>query len=256
MNPNAFQLSPLRQQIKPFALNYFSRLRSTSDFAARMRRARRLYAPAIVLTSHQLAGRGRGSNTWWSGEGSLTVTFALPTDEQLPPHQIPLIAGMAVREALATQFFADSVKIKWPNDLWHDDLKLAGLLCERLENVDLVGLGLNVNVDPTDIPSSLRHKVTSLQGITGRKHRMNDVLTAIARAMDKYLLKREFGSFNRLLHDYNAVHALNGRRIRVTEPGEQPPIVGECTGLDPHGRLLLKTPTELHRIVAGHVELV
>ena len=255
MNDNAFQVSSLRRQLKPFGLNYYTRLKSTNDYAAKLRRSRKLYAPSIVLTPHQIAGRGRGGNTWWSGEGSLTVTFVIPTDDQLPPHQVPLIAGMAVRESLASSFGADAIRMKWPNDLWHDDLKLAGLLCERIENVDLIGVGLNVNVDPTDIPVSLRHRVTSLRAIVGRTHAMNDVLTAIARAMDRYLLKREFGSFAALLRDYNVVHALNRRQISVIEPGEGPPSVGVCEGLDAHGRLLLRTQGQLLRIVAGHVEL-
>src|SRR5689334_12502800 len=78
-NPSdsSFDLSRLRSSIKPFRLHFFTRLRSTNDHAATLRKHKKLFAPAIVLTSHQLAGRGRGSNSWWSGDGSLTVTFVL-----------------------------------------------------------------------------------------------------------------------------------------------------------------------------------
>src|SRR5690242_523738 len=79
---DCFCLSRLRQQIKPFRLYWYPRLRSTNDHAAALRKRGELFAPAMVLTGHQTAGRGRGTNTWWSHRGSLTVTFALPVDSQ------------------------------------------------------------------------------------------------------------------------------------------------------------------------------
>src|SRR5205823_5865653 len=160
-----FQLDSLKEQIKPFRLHFFTRLRSTNDHAAYLRKRGKLFAPAIVLTSHQLAGRGRGSNIWWSGPGSLTVTFVLPVHEHRLPHQIPLIAGLAVRNAIAAHSGVDDIQLKWPNDLLHHGRKLAGLLCERLDRVDLIGLGLNVNVNLKDVPRALRPTVTSLLDI-------------------------------------------------------------------------------------------
>ncbi|HMO25116.1 MAG TPA: biotin--[acetyl-CoA-carboxylase] ligase, partial [Tepidisphaeraceae bacterium] len=163
-----FSLASLRPQLKPWRLHYFTRLGSTNDHAARLRRDGKLVAPSIGLASRQTRGRGRGSNRWHSPAGCLTVTFALPIDETRLPHQLPLIAGIAGRRAVARLIGSDQLKLKWPNDLLHDDLKLAGLLCERVERVDLIGLGLNVNTDPRDTPSAVRDRVTSLRAITGR----------------------------------------------------------------------------------------
>src|SRR5438270_7466674 len=83
MDPSRFNLTALRAGVKPFRLHWFPTLRSTNDHAAAMRKRGELFAPAIVLTGRQTAGRGRGSNTWWSGAaGMLTVTFVFPVDEQ------------------------------------------------------------------------------------------------------------------------------------------------------------------------------
>src|SRR5688572_14026500 len=177
----AFELSRIRSQIKPFRLHWFSRLRSTNDHAARLRRAKKLFAPAIVLASHQLHGRGRGANRWWSGDGSLTLTFVLPIAEHLQPHQIPLLAGLAVRNALAEVSGIASLQLKWPNDLLHDDRKLAGLLCERVHKADLIGVGVNVNVPAKRRPRTLRAQSTSLLQVTGVQLDMNDVVIALAR---------------------------------------------------------------------------
>jgi len=266
---NHFRLDSLRKQLKPFRLYFFTRLRSTNDHAVSLRRAGRLYCPAIVLAGRQIAGRGRSGNAWWSGPGSITVTFAIPSDDRIAPHRVPLIAGLAVHRALrelitptpagsdlSPQVSAYSgIQLKWPNDIWHDGLKLAGLLCERIDGADLIGLGLNVNVDIDDIPSSLRHRVTSLRAVVGREISLQTVLTAIAKQLDKLLLKREFGSFGAILPEYNRFHVLAGRRVCVTEPGGGV-VQGPCEGLDAEGRLLVRTPQKLFRVVAGHVELL
>lgn len=249
---NRFSLLPLQQAIRPFRLHFYSRLRSTNDQAIRLRQKRQLYCPAVVLTGHQSAGRGRGANRWWSGKGSLTVTFALPSDDHLPAHEVPLLAGLAVRRALA--IWVPDLKLKWPNDLWFDSLKLAGLLCERVRSADLIGIGLNVNTDLTDINPVLKHRMTSLQAIVGEPIPIQEVLIAISQQLNKLLFEREVDSFRQVLSEYLKHHALNGRRLRVTEPGEKV-VSGFCEGVDAHGRLLLRSGTQLHRILAGHVEI-
>ena len=185
----------------------------------------------------------------------MTVTFCLPVDTHLPPHHVPLLAGWAVREACIGLTDDDRIRIKWPNDLWHDGLKIAGLLCERVDGLDLVGLGLNVNVDVADIPVSLRHRVTGLAAIAGRGLAMNEVLAAVAASIDRWLLRRTNETFAGVLNQYDRAHALHGRRVRVTEPGETAPVEGTVEGLDPEGRLLLRSEHGVRRIVAGHVDV-
>ena len=141
-----YSLKALRTALRPFRLYWFPRLLSSNSHAMVLRKRKSLYAPAVILTGHQVRGRGRGSNSWWSGAGSLTATFVLPIEPHLQAHQIPLIAGLAVRNAVAELSGAHDIGLKWPNDLLHGDRKLAGLLCERIDHVDLIGVGLNVNI--------------------------------------------------------------------------------------------------------------
>src|SRR6266576_4714858 len=92
---DAFDRTRLRKDIKPFKLHWFPRLRSTNDHAAALRERGELYAPAVVVSGHQMAGRGRGGNSWWSGRGAITATCVCPVEEHLSPHQVPLRAGVA-----------------------------------------------------------------------------------------------------------------------------------------------------------------
>ncbi|HEV2296055.1 MAG TPA: biotin--[acetyl-CoA-carboxylase] ligase [Tepidisphaeraceae bacterium] len=252
----SFNLSELRTQIKPFRLHWFPRLRSTNDHAAVLRKRGRLYAPAMVLTGHQLAGRGRGAHAWWSGPGCLTVTFVLPVETHLAPHQVPLLAGLAVRNAAAQLAGDAQVALKWPNDVLYDGRKLAGLLCERVHNADLVGLGLNVNIDPRRAPGALREHITSLSLITGRTLSITGALVTVAHHLKAALLHRDERLFSHFLQEYDTHHALIGRRVTIINNGEGVPVIGRCEGLDANGRLLLRNRKTLHRIVAGQVQLL
>jgi BirA family biotin operon repressor/biotin-[acetyl-CoA-carboxylase] ligase len=249
----SFDLSRLRASLRPFRLYWYPRLSSTNTHAAALRRARKLFAPAVVLTGRQIAGRGRGSNSWWSGTGSLTVTFVLPVREHLLPHQVPLVAGLTVRNAVARVSGVADVQLKWPNDLLYQGRKLAGLLCERLDSVDLIGLGMNVNIASRDLPASLRPRVTSLLMMTGRTFDLTELLATIAQDLLRVTSQRDEPPFAQLLREYDQHHALAGRRVSIPTVDGEPPVSGICEGLDREGRLLVRTRRGLERVVAGHV---
>jgi len=255
-----FDLQRLREGIRPFRLHYFPRLRSTNDHAAAMRADGRLYAPAAVLTANQTAGRGRGQNRWFSNAGVLTVTFVMAIEEHLQPHQLPLVAGLAVRSAAEALLrvtpagpHLPPVQLKWPNDVVCDGRKIAGLLCERVRKCDLIGVGLNVNLDPADAPAPLADQLSSLAAIAGADMDMTDVLIALAGAIRRTASRRNQTTFAEFLQDYDRHHVLLGRRVTVAVSHDQPAIVGRCEGLDHAGRLLVRDRQTLHRIISGHV---
>ena len=256
MNADRLRLDELRTGVRPFRLHWFPSLRSTNDHAAAMRRRRQLYAPAIVLTGRQTAGRGRGAHAWWSRAGCLTVTFALPVDEQLQPHQIPLLAGLAVRNAAAELAGSDKISLKWPNDLLFEGRKLGGLLCERLDKVDLVGLGLNVNLDRSTAPPDLRHRVASLAEVRGETIDITGALAKVAAHLHRQWSRGAGQPFGAVLKEYDTHHALIGRRVSVVD-GIAGTVTGRCEGLDGMGRLLLRSRSnKLIHVVAGHVQMV
>jgi BirA family biotin operon repressor/biotin-[acetyl-CoA-carboxylase] ligase len=268
---SSFDLARLRAGVKPFRLHFFTTLRSTNDHAAVLRHRGDLYAPAVVLAARQTAGRGRGTNTWFSAAGSVTVTFVLPGDAALPPHHVPLAAGLAVRNAAAELAANDDIQLKWPNDLVisedagigfprgkHSPLrKLAGLLCERIDHVDLVGIGLNVNPPDQAIPKDIRDRVAFLRQLrrTNPKQAfdLTDVVIALARHLHATLVRGQDTPFPALLREYDRHHALVGRTVTVRSANELP-VSGVCQGLDDTGRLLLRSGKTVHRVIAGHVE--
>jgi len=248
-------LAELRERLKPYRLHWFPTLRSTNDHAAVLRKHKKLFAPAVVLTGRQTAGRGRGSNTWWSRAGSLTVTFVIPTDDRIEPHQLPLIAGLATRNAAAELSGNDAIQLKWPNDLQFEGRKLAGLLCERVLNADLVGIGLNVNLNPDDAPKDLGRLIASLAQIQGTPLDMTSALATLASHLRLTLKRAASNSFAAILREYDSHHALIGKRVSVSHAPNEPPTSGRCEGLDSIGRLLLRERGKLHHVISGQVKI-
>jgi BirA family transcriptional regulator, biotin operon repressor / biotin---[acetyl-CoA-carboxylase] ligase len=250
-----FDLARLRRGLKPFRLHWFTRLRSTNDHAAALRRRGELFAPAVLLAGRQIAGRGRGDNVWWSAPGCLTVTIALPIDDQIAPHQIPLIAGLAVRNAAAELTGNQDILLKWPNDILFGERKLGGLLCERILRADLVGIGLNLNVDISAAPLPVRSRMTTLAAVCNHRIDPTDALLRIASHLRAMLQRGANRPFAELLKEYDSHHALIGRRISVTNVPDPGVLSGKCRGLDSSGRLLLNDGRTVHRILSGQVVL-
>jgi BirA family biotin operon repressor/biotin-[acetyl-CoA-carboxylase] ligase len=177
----------------------------------------------------------------------------LPVDGQAAPHQLPLVAGLAVRDAAAELTGNAGIQLKWPNDVLFDLRKLAGLLCERVYGADLVGLGLNVNLDPAKAPPALRGRVTSLAAVAGRPLDMTTVLSVVAGHLHRAVSRRAEEPFPALLREYDVHHALVGKTVTVTGNDGEPPVSGKCEGLDEIGRLVLRSRGKLHRVISGQV---
>jgi BirA family transcriptional regulator, biotin operon repressor / biotin---[acetyl-CoA-carboxylase] ligase len=251
----AYDLKRLREGVRPFKLVWCPRMRSTNDRAIAMRKRDQLFAPTLVVTGHQTAGRGRGGNKWFSNGGVLTATFAIAAEDALAPNQTPLLAGLAVRSTAAQISGNDDIQLKWPNDIVLGGRKLAGLLCERLDKIDLIGVGLNLNLDPADAPASLRSRLTSLWRISGQVFDPTDALIALTRCLEQTLARRRQQPFSVLLADYQKHNCLTGRTVAVVGDDTET-VSGMCEGVDGHGRLLVRQDETLHRLMAGRVKLL
>jgi biotin-[acetyl-CoA-carboxylase] ligase BirA-like protein len=239
--------------VHPLKVYYYGILGSTNSHAMRMRREGRLFAPALVVTSRQTAGRGRSGHSWWSRRGSVTATWVLPVEEEYAPHQLPLIVGLALRAACAEMSHRDDIQLKWPNDVVCGDSKLGGVLCERCEGIDLVGIGLNLNGADRGIPASLRGKVVSLSMLAEHELDINLAIATITGHLKRVLLGRTSHPFAAFVQDFRKCDALRGRQIRVRTDGGRTELRGICEGIDRDGELVVRTATGLHRLISGSV---
>jgi len=201
----------------------------------------------VVTADAQTQGRGRMGRSWHSPAGlNLYVSVLLRPLAAAPRvPQISLVTAVALCRALQTVCPAVPVAVKWPNDLWARNRKLAGILCEMDAEVDrvrhvIVGVGLNVNLTAAELPGDLAQRATSLRletgGTVSRPEVLAAFLNAFEPALDQWLRADDLGPF---LAELEQRSVLAGQRILV-DAGSRT-IAGTAVGIAPDGRLRLRS---------------
>jgi BirA family biotin operon repressor/biotin-[acetyl-CoA-carboxylase] ligase len=245
-------MSPLPATLPaPFTLCLREELASTNDEARRLADEG---APdgLVVVAERQTAGRGRRGAGWFAEPGK-SLAFSIVVRPPEPKSRWPrlaLAAGLAVAEA--AEAYVPLVGIKWPNDVWIDGRKVAGILVEAGADFAVVGIGINVNV--AEFPPAVADLATSLEMAAGRPLERDAVLTGI---LERFRLRQgqlECG-FDDLLRAVRVRCVLSGHEVTMTTANG--PRRGWIEGLGPGGELLLRTAAGLERIIqADEVRLV
>ena len=216
-----------------------------------------------VVADEQTQGRGRLDRTWTSpyGAGIAMSVVLRPLVPDATWSWIPLVAGIAVVDALAAQ--GVRAGLKWPNDVVVDGdardgspgpRKLGGLLVERVGPAVVVGIGLNVDLTADELPVP-RATSTRLEGAdVSRELLVVDVLDHLRR---RYLLwQLASGDARRagIAQAYAERCVTLGRDVRALLPGGTV-VEGVASALDDDGRLVLRPADGATRVVsAGDVE--
>lgn len=211
-------------------------------------------APAgtVVLAEEQTAGRGRQGRAWVAPRGrALTLSIVVrEADEMLG--LLPLTTAVATCEA-CERVAPVGCAVKWPNDVWIDERKVAGILIEARpqEGWAVVGIGLNVETAEEELPAELRQTATSLRIATGAGVGRERALASLLERLAEWLPEGR----DRLLTAYRERDALNGRVIAWTAGGER--FEGEAGGVDEDGNLVVFTAAgERLTLAAGEVHLM
>jgi BirA family transcriptional regulator, biotin operon repressor / biotin---[acetyl-CoA-carboxylase] ligase len=230
-----------------------SEIGSTNDRAAERSEEVALACPCLILTAQQSAGRGRGSNTWWSGPGALTFSLVLEprriglTTERFP--QVALAAGLAVCEVIEQTLPQAAVGLKWPNDVFLGGKKVSGILLEtpRASSGRLIaGIGLNVNNTLAAAPAELRRTAVSMIDVAGQPLDRTEVLVALLERLEMWLRALAV-SEGAVFERWRPYCVLTGKQVRLSAGNRD--VAGLCQGIDDSGRLLISTDqgTEAHR---------
>jgi BirA family biotin operon repressor/biotin-[acetyl-CoA-carboxylase] ligase len=212
-----------------------------------------------IVAREQKAGRGRHGREWASPVGNLYASLLLvdPCEPALAP-QLGFVAGLALHRAVESVagIGAPALALKWPNDLLLDGAKVSGLLLEGQQIRGgrvfalVIGFGVNVAFAPFGTP----YPATSLRDAVGHVE-LDEVFTALADAF-----ARAFSAWAHAHHtapdpfaevraEWLARAAGRGSRVTIRLPSGGRDGIFE--GLDPVGRLLLRTPAGLELMDAG-----
>jgi BirA family biotin operon repressor/biotin-[acetyl-CoA-carboxylase] ligase len=198
----------------------------------------------VVTAREQTAGRGRVGRVWTAPEGKALLYSAVlrPLDERhlLLPLSVPL-AVCAAAEALRPRI---ECQVKWPNDIWLEGRKLSGILIEARpqDGWAVIGVGLNLTIEPEEFPDDLRQPAISLGGgITPEQARCE---------LDAQLSRWVYASEEDVLAEWRRRDGLLGREV-AWEDGS-----GVADGIDDRGNLVVVVPSGARvSLGAGEVQL-
>jgi BirA family biotin operon repressor/biotin-[acetyl-CoA-carboxylase] ligase len=235
------------------AVEHRLELDSTQDLARSAAEVLPWDRSLLVVADRQTAGRGRGTNRWWTGEGSLAISvlfdplrFGL---ERRAVPQVSLAAGVALVDSVAPLLCEQPLGLHWPNDVYVGGCKLAGVLVDVLaDGRHILGVGVNTNSDLADAPDELRESIATLHWLTGRVIDHGEFLEIFLEQMAVSLrmlaqTPLQLGArFDELCLQHGELLTLRHGVDRTT---------GRCIGIAPDGALLLDTDQGRRKFYSG-----
>jgi BirA family biotin operon repressor/biotin-[acetyl-CoA-carboxylase] ligase len=210
----------------------------------------------IFAAEAQTAGRGRHGRRWLSEPGC-AATFSVSRRLRCAPRALAglsLAAGVAAVRALRRLGVAEA-SLKWPNDLLLRGAKLGGILVEtrQTEGELLAVIGIGINCRPTPgFGARLRRRVAALDDGARKPLARNEVIGTVASEVLDALEEFERTGFAAFSGEWVALHAYEGRRLRVRlDDGRT--LSGVAAGLADGGALRLRTRTGLRAISTGRI---
>lgn len=215
---------------------YLPTCHSTNDIARQIIDKNKAREGTIVITDQQLAGKGQRGNSWEAEPGE-NLTFSLIyCPDFLSPEEnfrLTIITSLALVETLGK--FGIKVKIKWPNDIYAGNKKVAGILIEnviefRKINFSIIGIGLNVNQQHFNVSDAI-----SMKNITNKDYILQDVLEEFCINHERLYMQLKSGRHYTLKSIYlNHLLGMN-EELNFLIDGEK--VIGIIRGVDDMGRL-------------------
>lgn len=225
-------------------LIHYPQLDSTNNECRRLLQANQIGEGAVIMTAWQSAGRGFGRNRWESAPNqNLTISILLQPQNLRAEDQFFLtcITSLALKDTVGLLIpNADDIRIKWPNDLYAGNKKLAGILVENdvmgpfISN-SILGIGLNVNQKQfeSDAPNPI-----SVALLSGQNHEVSEVLQILWDCLMHWYQQLQQGQAKHIRQAYLTAMYRFGQWARYA-CGEQV-FEARITGTDPHGQLLME----------------
>jgi BirA family biotin operon repressor/biotin-[acetyl-CoA-carboxylase] ligase len=225
---------------------------STNDHARELALAGAPHG-AVVTVEQQTAGRGRQGRTWSAPAGRALTLSVLVRRARTALDALPLAVAVAICEA-CEDVVPVRCSIKWPNDVWIDGRKVAGVLIEARprEGWAVIGIGLNVCTTPDEFADELRGTATSLHVAAGEPVDREAALDRLLERLAAWLPRLDDPAA--VAASFRERDALQGQRVAWSSGTER--HQGEAGGIEDDGALVVFTDGgERVRLDAGEVHL-
>ena len=237
-----------------FQCYFFESIDSTNSYLASTKYSTK---PQICITREQTKGKGQHGRNWVSQkDGSIIFSMRKSFNEGMNLNGLSLIAGMAIIKSIEAECQLSGLKIKWPNDIYYGDKKLAGILMEnthyKSNQLVLVGVGINYQlVDTNEIDalwvdlSRILNKLPNFQQLTANV--INNILI--------FLEDFQINGLSSLLSEWDHYDMLKGVRIKFRESNIE--LQGQIDGITHQGALKVLTKDGVKELYSSmHIEYI
>ncbi len=247
----------LRTQVIGRQIRHFDRTASTSWIGKRLAGEtdpEQLHG-LVIIAEEQTGGVGRLGRAWVSPAGGIWATIVLkpriPLDNLF---MITMAGAIAIARAIRKEYNISAL-IKWPNDIFIGDKKVAGLLLELAAEADtvhyaLLGIGIDANISLADLPSDLQKTITSLKDEVGHEVDRVALLARILREFELRYRQLEDGEYDSIIHEWKTLSLTLEHRVVIKTINKT--FEGEAIDIDRHGALIIRKDNgEVERVIAG-----
>ena len=237
-----------------FECYFFESIDSTNSYLASTKYSTK---PQICITREQTKGKGQHGRNWVSQkDGSIIFSMRKSFNEGMNLNGLSLIAGMAIIKSIEEECQLSGLKIKWPNDIYYGDKKLAGILMEnthyKSNQLVLVGVGINYQlVDTNEIDalwvdlSRILNKLPNFQQLTAK------IITNILFFLEDF----QINGLSSLLSEWEHYDMLKGVRIKFRESNIE--LQGQIDGITNQGALKVLTKDGVKELYSSiHIEYI
>jgi len=230
---------------------------STNDYLMR-RLPNQLSQGQVCLAEYQSAGRGRRGRQWISPFGSqIYLSMYWYLEQGLSAAMgLSLVTALAVSDAVKAHSGVQ-VQLKWPNDIYLEGVKLAGILIDlegqALEpSHSVIGIGLNLKM-PEESGKLIEQKWTDLQSHSDVEIDRNALSAKLVSCLYQRLQQHQQSGLTPMLDEWHAHDAFLNKRVKLIT-GERT-THGICRGVNNQGALLLEVDGQVKPVYGGEVSL-
>ncbi len=243
-------------------IHFFERVGSTNDGAFELAR-NGASDGTVVIADSQTEGRGRLQRKWISPPG-LNLYISVILRPAIPAKDAPLltlVSSIALAETIKNEGATPS--IKWPNDIFIEGKKAAGVLTEmqpKGDRVDfvVVGIGVNLNITKELMKTEMKdiaEIATSIRETIGREVDRSAFTATLINNLEKWQEKFQTEGKNPIIQEWMKMCGMINRRVKIKFNEKE--IEGIACGVDENGCLILKKDDEtIESVVAGDLILL
>jgi len=229
-------------------IKYYEKVSSTNEVAAQLLSERKAAHGTVISASFQTRGKGQRNNKWHSEAlKNLTMSIILHPTTLDPALQFYISGIISIAVAESLEAFSNEISIKWPNDIYHVNDKIAGILIEHSiigNKISSSICGIGININQVYFPEGLPNP-TSLKLLTGKSFNVHTIEKSIFDSLNRWfdiLINKQFGlidsNYTRRLYKYGEMTKFRAENVE---------FFGKISGVNNSGQLQITTSEGINK---------